>query len=265
MNNRTDFGPVTEMDIIRITRENTFQTRDFIATEIPLTIVANDIELATLLVSPSDLKMLTLGYLFTSGYINSVEEFKEYTCDKKRWTVNVQISRTPDPSLMQKRLYTSSCGRCAMYTTLNEITLRKKIENPISISKDSIFDMAARLRKGTTLFGQTGSMHCSLLIELNTGRKIIIDDVARHNSVDKVIGKALSERFTFSQCILGRTGRTSSEIIYKIRRCGIPVTIALGAPTHQAVHLARDMGITIVGFARDNCFNIYSCAERVNV
>ena len=265
MKERDDFGPVTEMNIVCVTQDNFFRFQDTIATEIPLTIAANDVELATLLASPSDLRELTLGYLYTSGYISTPEELEEYVCDRQRWTVNVHLSRMPDPSLMQKRLYTSGCGRCAMYTTVNEISLRKQLENSISVAKATIFEIASQLRKGTSMFIQTGSMHCSLLIEMDTGREILIDDVARHNSLDKVIGRAMTEKINFSRCILARTGRTSSEIIYKIRRCGIPITIALGAPTHQAVHLAREMGITVIGFAREDSFNLYSSDERVRM
>ncbi|MDD5675980.1 MAG: formate dehydrogenase accessory sulfurtransferase FdhD, partial [Chitinivibrionales bacterium] len=159
--------------------------------------------------------------------------------------------------------YTSGCGKCAMYTTIGELFLKKKIENSTTLPRQKVFDLAEQLQKGTSIFSKTGSVHSAILIDLTTERQIARDDVARHNAVDKVVGRALVENLDFARCLLTRTGRTSAEIVYKIRKCGIPITIARGAPTHQAVHLAREMGITLIGFARERSFNIYAGAERI--
>jgi FdhD protein len=150
-----------------------------------------------------------------------------------------------------------------MYTTINEISLKKPLESPMRVGKQRIFDIAERLQNGTPAFALTGSVHSAVLIHTSDKREIVMDDVARHNAVDKAVGRALLEGFDFSQSILARSGRTSSEIVYKTRRCGIPVTVARGAPTHQAVHLAKEMGITVIGFARPGSFNVYSCEERI--
>jgi FdhD protein len=263
MTRDAQFGPIVRMHALRVTPDQCTSLRDSVAAEIPLTIVANDVELATLLASPSDLKELTYGYLFTSGFIASADEATGFTCDNERWTAHVTIARSPDPSLTSKRLYTSGCGKCAMYTTVNELSLRVKLENLMCLGKQEVFDIAARLRDGTAAFVLTGSVHSAFLINTDDKREIVMDDVARHNAVDKVVGRALLEGFDFSRSILARSGRTSSEIVYKTRRCGIPITVARGAPTHQAVHLAKEMGITVIGFARPGSFNVYSCEERI--
>jgi FdhD protein len=263
MNSDTGLDPVVQMDVVRITPDRRAPLRDAVAAEIPLTIVANDVEIATLLASPSDLKELTYGYLFTSGFIQSADEVTDFICDNERWSASVNITCPPDPSLMRKRLYTSGCGKCAMYTTINEISLKKPLESPMRVGKQWVFDIAERLQDGTSAFALTGSVHSAILIHTSDKREIVMDDVARHNAVDKAVGRALLEGFDFSQSILARTGRTSSEIVYKTRKCGIPITIARGAPTHQAVHLAKEMGITVIGFARAGSFNVYSCEERI--
>jgi FdhD protein len=205
------------------------------------------------------------GYLFTSGFISAADEMTGYACDHERWVASVELARMPDPELMRKRLYTSGCGKCAMYTTVGELSMRQKLESSLKVDKKQILSLAQQVAGRSELFRLTGAVHSALLADPANGREIIMDDVARHNAVDKVVGKALAEAIDFSQCILARTGRTSSEIVYKVRRCGIQITIARGAPTHQAVHLAREMGITLIGFARDRSFNIYSCPERVVV
>ena len=152
-----------------------------------------------------------------------------------------------------------------MYTSINEVMMRHKLESSVVITRQQVFQLAERLRKGSPLFRETGSVHSAFLIEPKSGREIAMDDVARHNAVDKVIGSGLMEGIVFPKCVLMRTGRTSSEIVYKVRKCEIPITIARGAPTHQAVHLAQEMGITVIGFARSESFNIYTCKERMGL
>ena len=90
-----------------------------------------------------------------------------------------------------------------------------------------------------------------------------MDDIGRHNAVDKAIGDAFRRRLPMSSCALVTTGRISSEIAHKARRAGMPVVISRGAPTHQAILQARDMGITTVGFARGGNYTIFSHPQRI--
>jgi FdhD protein len=102
--------PIVRMHALRVTPDQCTSLRDSVAAEIPLTIVANDVELATLLASPSDLKELTYGYLFTSGFIASADEATGFTCDNERWTAHVTIARSPDPSLTSFRYRGAAAG-----------------------------------------------------------------------------------------------------------------------------------------------------------
>ena len=92
---------------------------------------------------------------------------------------------------------------------------------------------------------------------------IFREDIGRHNAVDKVIGSALSKGILLEDKILFSTGRISSEIIFKTQKCKIPAIASRSAPTNQAVKLAKDLNITLVGFARGNRMNIYSNEERI--
>ncbi len=261
---REPLGLAVELEAVRMTADGgTAATHEKVSAEIPLTITAGGAELATLLASPAGLRELTYGYLFTSGFIASVEEVKSFYCDETRWQAEVSLSHSPDTELLRKRLYTAGCGKCAMYTSVVEIMMRKPLESSLIVSRRRIFEWAARIKDGTPLFAQTGSVHTAILFEPETGREIVMDDVARHNAVDKAIGMALLTGLDMRRSVLARTGRTSSEIIYKARKAGIPVTIARGAPTHQAVLLARELGITLAGFAREESCTVYSFPERI--
>jgi FdhD protein len=94
---------------------------------------------------------------------------------------------------------------------------------------------------------------------------LLIDDIGRHNAVDKVIGHCLLAGFDLSQSMLLCTGRISSEILHKARRASIPIVVSRGAPTHQSVLLAREMGITLIGVARAGSFTIYSHYQRISI
>ncbi|MFH1756238.1 MAG: formate dehydrogenase accessory sulfurtransferase FdhD, partial [Candidatus Latescibacterota bacterium] len=83
------------------------------------------------------------------------------------------------------------------------------------------------------------------------------------NAVDKVIGHGLMRGVDFSQCVLVCSGRTSSDMLHKAKRSGIPVSVSRGAPTHQTILLAGEMGVTVVGFARGGGFTVYTHHERI--
>jgi FdhD protein len=262
---RKNLDSSVNMSVVRVTETGAVRATDAVATEVPLTLEANGVEIATLLTTPSDIEDLVSGYLFTSGFISDVSEIHGLTCDTERWCASLKIARTPDPALLGRRLYTSGCGKCAMYASVNELQLRTRLQNPIVISRETVFACAGMITEGSALFQETGAVHRAVLWDPESGETIAREDVARHNAVDKAVGAALGMGKSLSRYLLVRTGRTSAEIVFKARRCGIPITISRGAPTHQAVHLAEEMGVTLIGFARGRSFNIYSCAERIEV
>ncbi len=92
---------------------------------------------------------------------------------------------------------------------------------------------------------------------------MLIDDIGRHNAVDKIIGYGLVHGLDFSRSILLSTGRTSSEILHKAKRAAIPIVLSRGAPTHQTILLSRDMGVTVAGYGRSGSIIIYSNPDRV--
>jgi len=236
-----------------------------VATEVPFTIVANDCEVATLLATPQSLKELTYGYLFTSGFIREAAEVLAWSCDNEKWCAQVTLHTPPDPGLMRKRLYTAGCGKCAMYASINEIGMRRPCESTLRTDAQAILAAGRWIAECSAVFRESGGVHAAGLFDPRQGPRWFFEDVARHNAVDKAIGRALLEAVDMSRLLLVRTGRTSSEILFKTKRAGIPVTIARGAPTNQAILLSKEMGITLVGFARDDEFTVYTNPERIDL
>jgi FdhD protein len=206
---------------------------------------------------------LTTGYLFTSGFISSAAYIRAMTIDTERWTAFTELTRAPDPALMRRRIYPSSCGRCALYSSLVEVGMRTPCTARLTVTPALIAEAVEWIENASATFVRTGAVHAAGFFDPSDKDRFVFEDVARHNAVDKAIGHALIDGCDLSLRVLVRTGRTSSEILFKARRCGSPITIARGAPTHQAVLLARELGITLVGFARGDSFTIYSCPERI--
>ncbi|MDY6933577.1 MAG: formate dehydrogenase accessory sulfurtransferase FdhD [Spirochaetota bacterium] len=265
MSDQVDFGPSIDLDIIRIKQGKAIPDKQCVATEVPLTIITNGDEIVTMLCTPSHLKELTIGFLYSSSFINSFDDIKSYTLDSTRWAAYCELKKKLNPDIIHKRLYTSGCGKGVMYTNMNEISSRHPLQNDITISHDEIIEIARWLQHCSILYRSTGGVHTAALSEKGSIPGIHIDDIGRHNSVDKVIGKGLMEGIDFSRTALISTGRISSEILHKARRSGIAITISRGAPTHQTILLAREMAITVVGFARGGGFSIYSKEDRIRL
>ena len=130
----------------------------------------------------------------------------------------------------------------------------------------TICALPARLREAQNIFEQTGGLHAAGLFTPE-GRAILVrEDVGRHNAVDKVVGaEFLAGHGTLSETILVVSGRASFELMQKALASGIPMLAAVGAPSSLAVEVAEKFGATLIGFTKQNGFNIYTGAERVRL
>ncbi len=127
-----------------------------------------------------------------------------------------------------------------------------------------VSELPHRLRSGQAVFDETGGLHAAALCDLAGDPWIVREDVGRHNAVDKVVGAALAmNRIPAPDSLLAVSGRVAYEIVQKAALAGVVAVVAVGAPTSLAIEAARSVGITLVGFARDDRFNVYSGSERV--
>ena len=234
-----------------------------VSEEVPLTIEVTGRELATLLCSPEHLKNLVTGFLFTNGLIQNLSQQKSLTIDTERWKAGVKIEGdgfTDD--LVFKRIYTSGCGKGVIFHNPLDLINRVKIVSDFNVTSEIIREFMKTFQKQSQEHQLTHGIHSAALVSRD---KILIsrDDIGRHNAIDKVIGEALYTNVGFTDKILLTSGRISSEILSKALRCRMPVLAAIGAPTNQAVKLARQVGLTIVGLVRGNKMFVYSGEERI--
>jgi len=225
---------------------------DQIVVEEPLEILINGRNLSVTMRTPGNDEELAAGFLFTEGIIRGPAEIRSIAGAGNR----VEIQLNHDPEIAPRLTMTSACGVCGK-ASLDELfkhgcpTVRSKFQ----ISPEALLRLPWTLRNAQLVFHRTGGLHAAGLFSPDGILHEIREDVGRHNAVDKVIGATLGQ--DLSDRLILVSGRAGFELVQKAAMAGIPMLAAVGAPTTLAVETARAAGMTLVGFLRDDRFNIY--------
>jgi FdhD protein len=182
--------------------------------------------------------------------------------------VVVQLSPDVKVSLatLERTFYTtSSCGVCGKASLLAPQTVcPPRLPNTFSIDAGVLYQLPARLRDAQNIFDRTGGLHAAGLFDAAGSLLGVREDVGRHNAVDKLIGaEFLADRTPLRNRLLLLSGRASFELLQKALMAGVSMVAAVGAPSSLAVQVARQFDITLVGFLRQDHFNIYHGVERI--
>lgn len=217
---------------------------------------------------------LAAGFLFSEGIVRDRNQVREVTYCRSQGiqeynivTVRLSSGTTLDESLLSRNFYTSSsCGVCGKASL--EAVKAKGCEplpgGDLSLEASMLAHLPDRLLEGQHAFQRTGGLHASGLFDREGTLSHLREDVGRHNALDKVVGAAfLAGALPLENRVLAVSGRTSFEIIQKAVSAGIPVVVAVGAPSTLAVDLARRFNVTLLGFTRPGRFNLYAGGERV--
>jgi len=255
---------VETFPIQRVTEEGKKATEDLVIKELPLTIILNNRELVTLLCSPTDLKYLAIGFLFSEGLLSSKDEIEKITVDDRRGVVRVETEEAKESAseFLFKRLITSGCGRGASFYNAADVQGQVKVESQIGISALEVFALVKEFQYRSQIYRTTGGVHSAALCD-NKGILIFSEDIGRHNAIDKIFGQCVLKDIPTDDRIIITSGRISSEILLKVAKRNIPVLISKSAPTNLGVRLANDLGITLVGFARGKRMNVYAHDWRI--
>ena len=216
---------------------------------------------------------LTAGFLFTEGILQSRNQISNIKhCGKFPNNQNtVRIDLAPGVEINFKKLErnfytTSSCGVCGKTSLEALSTGAKKIGKSDfpKISAEIVHALPDKLRHSQAVFHQTGGLHAAALFDVEGNLIDLREDVGRHNAVDKLIGaRFLQSALPLDDVILFLSGRASFELLQKAVMAQIPIICAVGAPSSLAVDAAKNFNVTLLGFVRDNRFNIYNGIERI--
>jgi len=223
------------------------EKRDFVVNESIITLVINNYKTIRISISPSLYREFVYGYLLTSNIISAKEDINDIIIGNKK--IEVNLLQFIDNKVMLK-------GASGGYFPDFEdkyCVLRKKIIPEF----DCLITLFNKFNTKAEIFFKTGGTHSAALSDGNE-INYFTEDIGRHNAIDKVVGMAILDEKNLSKLYLLTSGRISSEIVRKAFYSKIGVIISHSAPTSLAITKAKDYNITLIGFLRDNRFNIYT-------
>jgi FdhD protein len=272
--------PVEHISIQKIIDGKITETDDKVAVEEPLEIQLAystatgrmQKNIAVTMRTPGNDEELAFGFLFTEGIINNAEnigEIKRSHTDENSLLLTLKENIIPILGNAARNFYTtSSCGVCGK-ASIDAITTVSPFNNKkdnICINSSVLNHLQDNLKKQQVVFEDTGGIHASALFDVDGDFIMLREDVGRHNALDKIIGAALlKNELPLNNCILFLSGRTSFELVQKAVMAGIKVIASVGAPSSLAVEMAKESGITLIGFLRNDRFNIYSGKQRITL
>ena len=264
------------VSVVRVGAGQASERVDTVAVEEPLEIRLHDRPFIVVMRTPGADRQLAAGFLLSEGIVReaaelgAVESCRHPDHPDAHNVVNVfLLGRARDrveETLAERRnvLSNSSCGICGRVTIESLTTRASRLPVTCHIESAVIAVLPDLLRARQAVFETTGGLHGAALFTPEGTLVADAEDVGRHNAVDKVIGSMLlDERLPLDGMGLVVSGRTSFEIVQKAWLAGIEIICAVSAPSSLAVDLAEEAGITLIGFARETGFNIYSHRQRI--
>jgi FdhD protein len=234
-----------------------------VVSERPLTLFLNAREIVTMMTIGDHPELLGVGYLFNQGMLKPDDEITGVDYDDDIQTVVVRTARETDyEDKLKKKVQTSGCAQGTVFGDLME-----EIEG-IELSKDArlktswLYSLAHKINTTPSLYLKAGAIHGSVLCEEDR-LLLYMEDVGRHNAVDKVAGYMLLNGVDPSNKIFYTTGRLTSEMVLKTVKMRIPILVSRSGFTAWGVELARQTGLTLIGRARGRRFIALSGAERI--
>ena len=259
-----DSEGMRQTEVIRFDRAHPAgqRRRDVVIAEGPLNIQVDGTPY-TLLRTPGSDRELGVGFLFTEGLIEGLDDImllSECPDAPNAFTVKTSV---PKDKPRRTLVITSSCGLCGREDIGALIGSLGRIEGDCRMPLERIYQVPAMVRKMQPLFGSTGGAHASALIRRDGRIECVKEDVGRHNAMDKLIGYSLLQQLSLDDVSVFLSGRTSIEMVIKAGRARIPILLAVGAATDAAVEAADRLGITLCGFLRGEEFSVYTHAWRI--
>ena len=213
-----------------------------------LPVYVNGEHLATASLIPGMEKEFVTGYLFAQGFIGNAGEIERLDItDQGAYAVLAGADRAPGPKKKATYRIVSGGGRTAYF----ESGTFPRIESGLKLERKEIFRAMNTLFEKAELYNETRGVHVAALFDGKTNLLSVVEDIGRHNTLDKLIGYALLNKIDCRETFMASTGRMASEMVVKVCRAGIPVVATKTAVTDEGLRIAEEHGLTVIGFVRD--------------
>lgn len=237
------------------------QTEGEIIEEALITIYVNGAELATIMATPCQQDALALGFLKNESIIESLAEVEIVHISKLGCCVDVWLDHAVEKP--ERVIVTSGCGGGVTFSDP-----RLGVDPIISAARatpELLRENFRKLQPPNSLYARSRGVHAAGLLDLEQEKLlVIVEDIGRHNTIDKVAGLCLRDGMDPRGKALLVTGRISAEMLRKAARMGCPLVASRTSPTSISVEMARAWNITLVGYVRQGGLHVYSCPERMD-
>lgn len=256
---------IDNVDVLRIHSGGSKEcTRDRVITELPVTIMIDQVGSFTVMCTPSDIKALAIGFAFSEGLIDGIDEVVEtYTKPELPHVIGIDVQDPTRIDIGRNLIVASSCGMCGVRNIEKMIQTIAPCGQTLKVTDHLLTDTMQKLRDLQHVFDLTGGSHGAAIFDSSAEIIAFAEDIGRHNALDKAIGKCLLAGRTAQGCGVALSGRVSLEIVAKAAKAGIELIAAVSAVSSYAVSASDTWNITLCGFVRPDKMNVYTKPERI--
>ncbi len=243
--------------------ENYRPLKTTVIQEKSLTIFLNNQEIVTLMSIGDYPKYLAIGYLLNQNMLKKNDKIMKIEYDKELNVIVIRTRRkTNYEKKLQKKITTSGCAVGTIFGDIYDEIIKKIIKSKRKINHSWIYEISKKINLTPSLYLKAGAVHGCAIIERNVPL-IYMEDVGRHNAVDKIAGYMFLKNIKTSNKIFYTTGRLTSEMVIKTVKMGIPILISRSGFTSWGVELAKKTNLTLIGRAKGKKFIVLSGEQRI--
>lgn len=254
----------------RLVGRELIEREECIAEEVAAALVYNEQPHTVMMLTPLDLEAFALGFSLSEGIIENADELLEVRVVPLEQGLQLAMRIAPQrlerllarPRSLEGR---SGCGVCGTRHIGDVLRAPRHASAGFVVDAVALRRALQQLSEMQSLNAMTGAVHAAAWATPEGDLRWLCEDVGRHNALDKLIGRLAREGVPAAHGFVVLTSRASFEMVLKSASAGIPLVVAISAPTSLAVEVADEAGITLVGFARDDRFTVYTRPARVSV
>ena len=238
---------------------------DKVLIERPVTIMVDEVGSFTLMCTPSDVRALAIGFIYSEGLIEALDDVVEVSTAKAdKDVIGIRIDNPSGASVKRNMIVASSCGMCGVRTIQRALAEMPACGSSLRVRPDLLHTSAEQLRSMQKVFHVTGGSHAAGIFGPDGAFIAFGEDIGRHNALDKAIGKCLLAGRSAAGCGVALSGRSSYDMVAKAARAGIELIAGVSAPSSMAIDAAENWNITLCGFVRGGRANVYTHPERID-